>query len=258
MKRLFLLFLCFSTLLFSQSTAPSRQADFERRFKEAVAAVQKQDYSKARQICDGIIKEEPKARGSLLIAGMASLELFEPSKAAAYLEAFRKLEPQDPQGIILSIQANQADKKVAKVESLLKELLELRKTNKKLQSEPFFLRERYKSEKNRVVLVREYYDFRAPPYKVWDVNEAELTTSESTRALDFSYNVGVSEGIKKGDAFFLGELVFKNGQPQQINIYREEKILPDYSVFRKWIVDAIQQPPKPIYSAPYQAAASQN
>ncbi|MES2309229.1 MAG: hypothetical protein V4507_10265 [Verrucomicrobiota bacterium] len=258
MKRFGLLFLLLTLVVLGQSNPSSKQADFERRFKEAVAAIEKQDFAKARQICDGIIHEEPKARGSLLIAGMASLELFEPTKASEYLDAFRKLEPQDPEGLLLSIQSNQAEKKTAKVESLLKELTELRKTNTKLQSEPFFIRERFKSDKNRIIVIREYYDFRIPPYKVWDISEIDTTNNEGVRLLDFSYNAGASEISKKGDAYFLGEMVLKNGQPQQINIYREENTRPDYTVFRKWIVDAIQQPPKPIYTSPYQALPVKN
>jgi tetratricopeptide (TPR) repeat protein len=252
MKKTGILLLCLTITVLAQSNSETKRKDFERRFKEAVHAIDTQDYQTARKICDGIIKEEPKARGSLLIAGMASLELFEPAKAIEYLDAFRKLEPLDPQGIMLAIEANQEDKRTAKVEALLKELYELRKTNAKLQSTENFIRERFKSSDNRLVVIREYFDCKIPPYKVWEVSEVNIKTNEKTRSLDFSYNVGASEVAKEGENYFLGETVIKNSQPLQINIYREEKNRPEYSVFRKWITDTIKQPPTPIYSAPLQ------
>lgn len=253
MKKIHFLLFLLSSLTFAQEVAPSKRLEFERRFKEAVAQIEKQDYQAARKICDTIIKEEPKARGSLLIAGMASLELFEPVKAIEYLEAFRKLEPLDPQGLMLLIEANQEDKRTAKVESLIKELFELRKTNSKLQSTQSFIRERIKTQENRLLLIREYFDSKKPPYKVWEISESNMKTNEKTRSLDFSYNLGASEVEKKGEAYFLGETIIKNGVPVQINIYREEKTVPDYSVFRKWILDTIKLPPVPIYSAPFQS-----
>ncbi len=253
MKKIALLLLCLSPLICAQNIDPQKRLEFERRFKEAVSFIEKQDYLAARKICDSILKEEPKARGSLLIAGMASLELFESAKAIEYLDTFRKLEPQDPQGLLLLIEAHQEEKKTAKVEALLKELRELRKTNTKLQSTANFIRERFKSEENKMVIIREYFDFKKPPYKVWEISEVNLKTSERIRSIDFSYNVGASEISKKGEAFFLGETVLKEAIPVQINIYREEKNLPDYSVFRKWIVDTIKHPPTPIYSSPIQA-----
>lgn len=253
MKKIILLLSCFALLGYAQTPPPDKKADFEKRFKEALQAIDTQNYQKAREICEGIIKEEPKARGSLLIAGMASLELFENDRALPFLEAFRKLEPSNAEGILFSIQANQAEKRTAKVESLRKELFELRKTNEKLKASPFFIRERFKSAPQRVVIVREYYDFTQAPFKVWQVSEINSTTQEEVRYLDFSYNVAASQ-LKTGETYFFGEIIRIAGVPKEIKIYREEKSLPEYSIFRKWMTDALQNPPAAIYTAPYQSA----
>lgn len=247
----FLVSLLFSSVS-AQNMTPEKRSDFERRFKEAMTALNSGQYSEARSICEGIIKEEPQARGSLLISAMASLELFEPEKAAPRIDAFRKLEPQSPEGILISIEANQALKKTAMVQSLLKDLLELRKTNTKLKSQPFFTRERFESAPKRVTIIREYYDSTQPPFKVWEVTEVNTSTQLETRSLDFSYNVGSGES-KSGDPYFFSEIARVNGIPEQINIYREEKTKPEYSVFRGWIAAALQSPPKPIYTAPYRS-----
>ncbi len=240
------------------SITPAKQAEYQKRFQEALAKYTSGRFAEARTQCEGILKEVPNARGSLLIAGRASLDLWEPEKAAPYLESFHKLEPKDFQGIIFGIQANQALKRTVKVEALRQELFALRKSAtspiKGLTDAEEYTRERIRGAKNTIITVREYFDPKAAPYRAWEVRQIE-GESKTVRSFDFSYSADASTraqqaGNPKAEYYMFSEIIIKDEKPVQIALYREEKSKPDYSVFRKWFMEAIETPPKPLYVSP--------
>jgi hypothetical protein len=105
-------------------------AEYQKRFANGNALEQLGKLAEARAIYDGILAEEPKAKGSLLHAGEISFELGDMAKADDYFERLHEIVPDFPEAIAKLIQINQALKRDVKVELLIRDFGESRNSGK--------------------------------------------------------------------------------------------------------------------------------
>jgi tetratricopeptide (TPR) repeat protein len=245
----------------SAENDPAKIADFQRRFKEGNDLAAQGKLADARKIYDGILAEDPHARGSLFEAGKISFKLGEMAKADDYLSQLHQLEPEFPAAIELLIQVNQALKRDVKVELLIRDFRALRDSGKnpQLARSICFVRERFAVEHQQIV-VSQFFDYTQDPNTVW-MAEVFDANGVLQRRLLLNYDAEATRGLRAKDAkyatteiFTWFEHVLTSGQVTAVNAYLQIFALPDYTKFRSAMLVILANPPKPIYSAPVGAA----
>jgi hypothetical protein len=233
--------------------------DLHRRYQEAVALSQKGQDEAALALFTGILKEEPKAPGSLYFSGVLNLRLGHPDRAIETLAALHALTPDDHKPLPLLIEANQELRRTIRVEEYRKALYALRqsalaagKTVPGLTDTKNYLREKVYLDGGAQVAFSEFYDPAVEPFIVWEAVELD-GQGNMIRDLLLTANPDATAELHKKDPkladvqiYLFGEFVIKDGKIQQFNLYRQENSLPAYEAFRGWALDAIKQPPKPL------------
>jgi hypothetical protein len=245
-------------ILPGQTNDPAKIAELTQRFQSGVKFVNDGKPQEALDVFLGIIKEEPKARGSLFYAAVISLQLGQADAADGYISRFRELAPTDFRGLIVMIQVNQALRRSVKVEALRKELLTLRGSSNipGLTDARSYTRERINGDKGTFVNIAEFFDYTVEPNFVYLAEELN-PDGELQRRLTVFYNKDETAKARAQDpkfasveVFNFSEDVLKDGKPVQVNIYRQEVDKPSYETARKWILDALHEPPKPLVTVP--------
>jgi tetratricopeptide (TPR) repeat protein len=240
---------------------PAKIAEYQKRFEEGYALEQQGKLAEARAIYDGILAEEPKAKRSLLEAGKISFKLGELARADDYLEKLHALVPDFPEAIELLIQINQALKRDVRVELLIRDFGELRASGKvpELSTSLCFVRERLHLDEQDIV-ISQFFDYTQDPNTVW-MAEVYDTSGQLKRRLLLNYDAATTQALRARDAKYAATQVFtwfehviKDGQVKEIDAYLQIFALPDYQKFRSAMFVILANPPKPIYSAPVDAA----
>ena len=243
----------------SSEKNPDKIADFQRRFAQGGELQKAGQYEEARRIYDGILAEEPNARGSLLEAGEISYRLNDLTRADGYLEKLHALEPNFPAAIELLIQINQALKRDVKVELLLRDFRALYDSGKVPNMRPMFVRERITSAQ-QVIIISQFFDYTQPPNSVYMAEVFDLSGNLQRRIL-LNYDDSATKALRAKDAKYQTTEVFTwfehkmaAGKVTEIDAYLQVFALPDYNKFRSAMSVILANPPKPIYSAPVGAA----
>lgn len=241
-----------------QTRDPEVVRKLSAEFGEGKAKLEAGDVKGALAAFEGILAQEPKAPGSLLLGGFAALELDDSKRAADYLNRFLELAPDDPQGILWAIQANQALNRDVKVAKLIEQLQRMRAAGvsfKGAADHEKFMRERVRQKDGSLVAINEYFDYKSQPF-VYTAEEVTpdgkprrrlMVTFDEEATKEALNRAKVKEGI---EVFFLAEYVILEGKVKQINIYRQEYEKPKYAQAREWFLAAIREPPKPLFSQP--------
>lgn len=242
-----------ATSLHAQTNDPAKVAALQARFKSGVELFNAGKNDEALKIFDAILAEEPKARGSLFFSAFIQLRRGQYETAASLIDRFLELEPKDFKGIVLAIQANQALRRTAKVEALRKTLFDLEHSGSitavpgLTDTHAMYIRERILLGDGRSIIVGEYFNYKKEPFVVYLAEQID-NSGNPVRRLVLSYAPDPKDA--NVETFALSEYVIVNGDVKQINIYRQDATRPDYDTCRRWMLDAIKNPPKPIYSAP--------
>jgi tetratricopeptide (TPR) repeat protein len=245
-----------------KSLDPVKVAEYQKRFAQGLDLEQAGKLADARQVFEGIIAEQPNARGSLLEAGRISFKLGDLAKANNYLEKLHELEPDYPQAIELLIQINQALGRDVMVELLVRDFRALHDSGKvpQLQQSLCFVRERIPFHDD-TILVSQFFDYTADPNTAW-MGEVFDPSGKLKQRLLLNYDADATRALRAKDARFANTQVFtwfghdiKDGQVTGINAYLQIFALPDYQKFRSALLVILANPPKPIYSAPVPAAS---
>jgi tetratricopeptide (TPR) repeat protein len=236
---------------------PAKVAEYQKRFQQGVALEKAGKLNEARQIYDGILAEQPNAKGSLLHAGEISFELGEMAKADGYLEKLHAIVPDFTDAIELLIQINQSLKRDVKVELLLRDYRALYDNGK--ITKPYFIRETIHSEQQDIVIAQ-FFDYTKGSNTVWmaDVLDAD---DHLKRRILLNYDPDTTKALRAKDPKYAGTQVFvwcepqfQNGQISQIDAYLQIFALPDYQKFRSAMLLILSNPPKPMYSVPVSAS----
>jgi tetratricopeptide (TPR) repeat protein len=240
---------------------PAKVAEFQKRFQDGYALELDGKLAEALAIYDGILAEEPKAKRSLLEAGRISFKLGEMARANDYLEKLHTLVPDFPEAIELLIQINQALKRDVKVELLIRDFDALHDSGKlpELTHSICFVRERLHVDQNDIV-ISQFFNYLQNPNTMW-MAEVFDSTGLLKRRLLLNYDADTTRALRAKDAkyattqvFTWFEHVIKDGQVKEIDAYLQIFALPDYQKFRSAMFIILANPPKPIYSAPVDAA----
>ncbi len=237
---------------------PAKAEALHQRYEQGVALAQQGKLDDALAVFQGIIKEAPDAKGSLAFAGIVEMQLGKPDKALDYLNPLYAAAPDDFRSVLLLLQANQALGRDIRVQELRKKLLAMHGGATPipgLTDAKSYAREKIADSR---IEVTEFFDYHQDPLIVW---EAVQYDAAGKRLRDFllAYNADATTELRKKspslantEVFLFGENVIKDGAVRQFNLYRQETELPDYPAFRKWTMDAIKNPPKPIFVQPMQ------
>ena len=242
----------------AQTEDPAKVQDLQNRFHQGLQLENDAKYPEALAVFQGIIKDEPKAMGSLFYAGMVSLEMGHAEEAVDYLNRFRELSPKDFKGVVLLIQANQALRRTVKVEALRRELLAMRSADNipGLTDAKSYVRERVRADQGNLIDISEFFDYTTDPNFVYLAEEKNPALGVLRRLVIFFNSDETkaararNEKFAEVEVFDFSEDVIKDGKSAQVNIYRQEYEKPSYETARKWILDAIKEPPKPLMVAP--------
>jgi tetratricopeptide (TPR) repeat protein len=248
------------------SPSPAQVEALAKRFNDGHALLKQGKNAEALVIFQEIIAKEPKAKGSLLMAGFACLELDKPKEAAEHFQKLLELEPKDARAIAGAIQANQALQRDIKVTKLIEQLQQLKAANADLAGacDPDkFIREKVRRGGGTVVLISEYFDSKKEPYRVWTAEEM-APAGEIKRRLLLSYDEDATQealALSKGkggiEVYFLSEYVMDGEKLKEIRVYRQEFEKPKYAQAREWMVGAIEKPPTPLHTAVMDEAQAQ-
>lgn len=268
-----LIFTCLAALLpatplLAQTVAqtpapdPAKVAEYQQRFQHGRALEQAGQLTQARAIFEGILTEQPDAKGSLLESGRISLALNEPAKAAAYLEKLHALVPQFPDAIEMLIQADEALGRDVPADQLVREFRSLHdnSTVTAFRNSLFFEREHVPLDGGTQVLISQFFDYRQPPYVVL---KAELFNAQHQRqrVLLLKYDPAGTQSVHQKDAklakdqvFMLAEPSYSGSRLTKIDVYKELMVTPDYNKARSLLLDVFTTSPKPILSEPVEDA----
>jgi hypothetical protein len=259
-SRALLILLLLTGGLRAQTTAPVKVAELQERVRQGVQLVNDGKKKEALEVFLGIIKDEPKAKGSLFYAGKMELQLGDPEASADYLSRFRELAPTDFRGIIGLIQANQALRRTVKVDALRKELFDLRSSSNLpgFSDANSYVREQIFGDKDSLINLSEFFDYHTAPNIVYEGSQYN-GDGNITRHLMVMLNTDETAAARaknpkfaEVEVFDFSEEVLKDGKSVQLNIYSQEYEKPTYEAARKWILDAIKEPPKPLQVVPLQ------
>jgi tetratricopeptide (TPR) repeat protein len=241
----------------------AKVADYQKRFASGAALEEAGKLPEAREVFEGILAEQPNARGSLLEAGRISLKLGDLAKADTYLEKLHELEPEFPAAIEMLIQVNQSLRRDVKVELLLRDFRALHDSGKvpALTQSLCFVRERIPFHDDTIV-VSQFFDYAADPNTVY-MGEVFDTAGHLKQRILLNYDADATKALRSKDAKYANTQVFtwfghviKNGEVSQVDAYLQIFALPDYQKFRSAMLLILAEPPKPIYSAPVGGAAA--
>lgn len=246
------------------SLSPAQVADYQKRFEQGYALEKQGSLGQARAIYDGILAEQPDAKRSLLEAGRISLELNDPLKADAYLDKLHAIVPEFPEAIELLIQANETLKRDVKVERLVREFRALRDSGRVpgFSESLFFEREHIRLDAGSEIIISQFFDYTKAPYYAL---KAELFGAQHRRqrVLLLKYDPVGTQTVRAKDpklardeVFILAEPFYTGDKMSRIDVYRELLSTPDYNKARTMLLLIFTQTPKPIYSAPIDAAAA--
>ena len=244
----------------AQNPSSDKVAEYQKRFEQGYVLEQAGKLADARKIYDGILAEQPDAKRSLLEAGRISFKLGDLPKAEAYLERLHEIVPDFPEATELLIQINQQLGRDVAVELLARDFTDLRNSGKipELQQSICFVRERIPFHDD-TIMVSQFFDYTTDPNTVW-MGEVYDATGKLKQRLLLNYDVDATRALRAKDDKYAKAQVFtwighdiKNGQVVTINAYLQIFALPDYNKFRSAMMVILENPPKPIYSAPVPA-----
>jgi tetratricopeptide (TPR) repeat protein len=142
------------------ATPPEKAKALRQRFEEGCNLVAQLRLEPALEVFGGILREDPEARGSLLMSGIVLNQLHRFDEAAPFFERFAKLEPNHEQGLIGAVKAFHGAGREAEAEPYRLRLFQLRKSGKseKLKVLASYEREIIPAADGRWISVQEYFD----------------------------------------------------------------------------------------------------
>jgi tetratricopeptide (TPR) repeat protein len=236
----------------------TREDNLRLRYQRGCTLDQQGRWSEALQVFQGILKEEPQARGSLLMAGIVLNKMARYTEAVEHLEKFRKLEPADFRGIVHLIQAKQALKDEAAVAELKAELIKLRNTpplQEGLAGSLSYRRERIPlstEEGGPYMAILEFFNPELDPFVEWfaDIYNGDGILKRRFLLGYESSAVTVSptkkERVRASDAMILGEVRSQEDVPKEFIVYQRLEKRPTYAEARRAFLQLFRKTPEPI------------
>lgn len=205
-----------------------RAKELRQRFEEGCRLVAQNRLEPALEIFASILREDPEARGSLLMSGLVENQRFRFAEAAGFFERFVRLEPTHEQGLMGWIKALHGLGRVEEAEPLRLRLIQLRRSGKsaKLRVMASYEREVVPQAGGAWISVQEYFDEAdMRPRWAWLKMKKErvmerhlqlvrLPESEARQLRESNPALG------PGPVFALSELVYEGEEFRRAKIHR--------------------------------------
>jgi tetratricopeptide (TPR) repeat protein len=237
---------------------PPSQVEIEAlrdRFRQGVVLMSQGSNESALKIFNAILDTDPNARGSLLMAGIASNQLGNYLQASDYFDRFLALEPKNSAGLIGAIKANQALNLTPKVDTLRERLVQLRKEGKdiKLNRMISYERQRIPLPGGTGISILESFD-DSNAQAIWSFN---LIGPENKliRRIELISCPEEFKGQPDASPFMLAEPVYEGEIIARYKIIEGLQEMPSYEPLRNKVVKMLEATPKPAASAATPAPA---
>ena len=207
---------------FSQAISPERQQELRQRFLEGKALVDQKRFLPALSIFKEILSEDPQARGSLLMSGLAYNQLLMFTTAAEYFDQFLGLEPDHLAGNMGGLKAYQSAGQKVKAEQTRSKLLELQSQGKdpRFQILLSYEREVRQRPDEQVVSVQESFPNRES--FVWKLLLLKKGMTTIDRTIEWKRGDSAQKEIMAVDAatdlWILGEPIYQSGELHEYKI----------------------------------------
>lgn len=234
---------------------PEKVREYHQRYEQGLDLFLHGHYADALKIFDSVIKEEPKAQGSLLMAGNSCIALFDFDKAITYMNRFLELRPDNPAGLIPLIVCYQSSGKTDKAQELIDKLRKLKQDGQFI--EILGPMERFQREVVRlpdgVILAGLEYFHNDPSRPIFSFEEqtADFKTIREYQLYRASDTLTTkirekSAKLKDATIYLFQEADYKDGIPTDPKIFKIVTELATYAEVRQWVLDARINPPVPI------------
>lgn len=215
------LIICIATG-YGQAVTPDRQKELRERFLQGKQLVDQKRYLAALDIFKSILQEDPQARGSLLMSGLAYNQLHMFSTASDHFERFLELEPDHLAGNMGALKAYQSSGKSEQALRVRKKLLELQRAGKnpRFQILLSFEREVRKLPNGKIISVQEA--FPGKEMYVWKLLLLKKDMTSIDRAIEWKQADSDQKeimGMDHGEELWiLGEPVYQSGELKEYKI----------------------------------------
>lgn len=225
-----------TTLPLPAGVSPERAQALRARFTEGCRLVEQNRLEPALEIFAEILREDPQARGSLLMSGLVENRRFRFASAADHLQRFMALEPQHEQGLIGLIKALHSNNRAADAEPYRLRLHHLRSSGKseKLRAMASFERQIIPLADGQWISAQEYFeeaDLR--PRWAWLLMKNEQTIARRLSlnrlsSADSAELQSTQPSLGPGRVYALSETLYEKGESRGTKIHR---LLPASSTF---------------------------
>ncbi len=210
------------------TTPPEKTKALRQRFEEGCNLVAQLRLEPALEVFGGILREDPEARGSLLMSGIVLNQLHRFAEAAPFFERFVRLEPNHEQGLIGAVKAFHGAGREGDAEPYRLRLFQMRKTGKseKLKVLASYEREIIPSADGRWISVQEYFD-EADLRPKWSYLQMK---NEKTIGRRLQLNLmpeseaklarAANASFGPGKVYTLSEAIYENGEFKRTKIHR--------------------------------------
>ena len=245
----FLFFLLFPFASFSETT-PDKTKELRQRFEDGCKLVSQNRAEPALEIFSGILREDPEARGSLLMSGIVLNQQRRFAEAVPFFQHFTRLEPDHEQGLIGMVKACQSSDRESEAEPYRLHLFQLRQSGKsaKLKVMASYEREVIPRNDGRWVSVQEYFD-EADLRPKWAYL---LLKDEKTIARRLQLNLLPESEAKiartnnasfgPGKIYALSEAIYEGGEFKRSKIHRLVSGGTSYAEAKKLALEVFAQP----------------
>ena len=229
-----LLFVCLLHPATAEPT-PEQIAAWKSRFADGVRQVEQGKFTEALAVFDGILAEDPEARGSLLMSGIALNHLGRWEEADRRLTRFLSLQPNHVTGTLAAVQARQGLGKTAEADRFRDQLRRLRREGKdaRLNAMKSFERERELRPNGAIWVVLETFQPEGTD-AVWAMLALDAGRKQ-TRRLEWA-PVPPDSGQK---GYVLGEPIYQDGTLVRYKIHRLAADLPTYDAARTALAEVM-------------------
>lgn len=221
--------------------SPEQIAAWKARFQQGVRQVEAGKFAEALAVFDGILAEDPDARGSLLMSGIALNHLGRWEEADRRLTRFLALQPNHVTGTLAAVQAKQGLKKTAEADRFRDQLRRMRRAggDARLTAMKSFERERELRSDGVIWIVLETFEPEGTD-PVWAMISLNADQKQ-TRRLEWA-PLPPDAGQK---GFVLGEPLYREGALAGYKIHRLVSTLPDYDAARAALAEVMAVVPPP-------------
>lgn len=244
--------LLFLLLPFSASaeTTPEKTKELRQRFEEGCKLVTQNRIEPALEIFAGILREDPEARGSLLMSGIVLNQQRRFAESAPIFERFAKLEPDHEQGLIGAVKAFQSTDRTAEAEPYRLRLFQLRKLGKseKLKVMASYEREVIVQKDGHWISVQEYFDeadFQPKWAYLWMKDEKTIGRRLQLNLMPESEAKAVRSGnpsFGPGKVYALSEAIYEGGEFKRTKIHRLVPGNTPYDGVKKMALEVLRAP----------------